>query len=470
MYLHYADDSEAAQRQQQLQTSMNAYAASLAGLPALPAGVPQAAVQLVSSANLLFPPGGAPTFLVREQLGPYFAHLVQRSPALPLLAVRAARRAVAADPEDAYAWLRLGQAYALLRSATAEDSAHGLLPPLAQLRHVQIATALEQAVRLDPALEVAHGELAFLYGERNYLDQALEHRREELRLTRLAGRRAGESKEEYDDRLDLLDKDTAKLVQMVEQGRKIFAAQSRRLEGNRLAQADLALRLGLARQALDEILLNTPADLLGAPGIRLELDLLLRLGRADEVRASLGDPLLRENRQNLQYLDLVPPEKSDGEALYAIPYHWPAYEWLHVLQSAAVGDYAEARGELAAVRAGLNADHQRLQGQLREVEKRLGTFVGGLFSGPPAFLPAERAGDLVGYLELRAALRAREPTLRAQQADLLVLEGLLALEQGDTAAARSDFAEAQELCAGEAVPFAGAPIVALYLGKMSARE
>jgi hypothetical protein len=471
MYLHYADDSEAAQRQQQIQTSMNGYAASLAGLPALPAGAPQAAVQLVSSANLLFPPRDAPKFLVPEQLGPYFAHLVQRSPSLPLLAVRAARGAVAVDPEDANAWLRLGHAYTLLRNTTGEGSALGLLPPLAQLRHIQIATALEQAVRLDPDhSEMAHGELAFLYGERNFLDQALEHRREELRLTRRAGPRPGESDEEFADRLETLDKDTAKVVQMVEQSRKIYAAQSRRLEGNRLAQADLALRLGLARQALEEILMNTPPDLLGSPGVRLELELLLQLGRADEVRPTLNDPLTRENRQNLHYLDLSPPMRSDGGPLYAIPYHWPAYEWLHALQAAAVGDYAEARGELAAVRAGLRADHERLQTQLREVDRFQWPFVGRLWAGPRPIEAASAAEALVSYLEIRAVLRAREPTLRAQQADLLVLEGLLALEQGDTAAARSAFVEAQGLCAGDAVPFAGAPIVALYLGKMSARE
>src|SRR5207248_5557810 len=115
-------------------------------------------------------------------------HLGERSPALPLLAVRAARRAVAANPEDANAWLRLGQAYLLLRNLTCERSGEGLLPPLAQLRHVQVATALEQAVRLNPDHEAAHRALYELYGQR-YLDQALEHRREELRLSRRAGPR-----------------------------------------------------------------------------------------------------------------------------------------------------------------------------------------------------------------------------------------------------------------------------------------
>src|SRR5262249_46295184 len=158
-------------------------APSLVGLPAQPTAVHQAAFQLVSSSNLLFPQNTTPQFRVRNELGPYFGHLVERSPALPLLTVRAARRAVAANPHDANAWLCLGQAYALLRDTTRERSAEGMLPPLVQVRHVQIVTALEQAVRLNPDLEGAHYELKFLYGQRNHLDVALEHQKEELRIT-----------------------------------------------------------------------------------------------------------------------------------------------------------------------------------------------------------------------------------------------------------------------------------------------
>ena len=84
------------------------------------------------------------------------------------------------------------------------------------------------------------------------------------------------------------------------------------------------------------------------------------------------------------------------------------------------------------------------------------------------FLPAFTARTLGAFLEKRNAFRAGEPALRAQQADLLVLEGMLALEQGDTSAARASFAEAEELGAG--VPFAGAPIAARYLGKLNARR
>jgi hypothetical protein len=469
-YLHYFDDSDAGQRQRQVQSSLCVYAASLAGLPAQPPAVPQAAFQLVSSRDLLLAQQAAPSFLVREQLGPFFAHLVERSPSLPLLAVRAARRAVAANPADSNAWLRLGQAYLLLRNVTCERSAERLLPPLAELRHVQIVTALEEALRLDPDLEVAHHELAYLYGERQYLDQALVHGREELRLSRRAGRRPGETDEEWADRLELLEKDTAKLVELVGDRRKTYAARSPTLQGERLAQASVALTLGLARQATDEILLPAPADLLGAPGMKLELDLLLALGRVEDVRGILNDETTRASKRGLAFHDLFPPKNPSGGALYALPYHWPAYEWLHVLQAAAVGDYAQAREELHAIRSEVQAGHQRMKEAQREIDRHLWTFVPRLLSGPSPFLPAFTLQTLSPFLEHRASLQVGEPALLAQQADLCVLEGLLALEQGDTEAARSAFTEALRLCdppAGPAVPFAGEPIAARYLGKMT---
>jgi hypothetical protein len=472
VYLHYADDGLAVQRRRQLRAAKGGYAASLAGLGALPSAAPTAAFQLVSSAELLLWPEDKPGFLGREQLGPFFVHLADRPPALPLLAVRAARRAVAADPEDANAWLRLGQAYLMLRNDTREHSAQGALPPLVQLRHVQVVTALEEAVRLDPSLEVAHHELAYLYGERNYLDQSLEHRRDEVRLSRRAGPRAGETAEEFAHRLEFLDKDTAKLVEEVQERRKAYDSASSALQGDRRAQADLALKLGLARQAADDILLPTPADLLGPAGIKLELELLLSLGRSHEVRAILRDPALETNKQRLGTSDLPPPPGPAGFTLYPLPYHWPAYEWLHVRGAAAVGDYVQARERVRAIRQGVHAGHERLRQQPRDFPRAAETFLPGLLAGPAPFLPAFTAQALVrAVADQRAMIEATDRTLRAQQADLCVLEGLLALEQGDTDAARSAFAEAEELCgppAGGAVPCAGRPIAAGYLGHLNA--
>ena len=75
-----------------------------------------------------------------------------RSPALPLLAVRAARVGIEMDSHDATAWLMLARAYERLAGDREEQSAAAALTPLAALRQVQIATALVQAVLLNPDL------------------------------------------------------------------------------------------------------------------------------------------------------------------------------------------------------------------------------------------------------------------------------------------------------------------------------
>jgi hypothetical protein len=461
-YLYYFQNNEVVQQERQKFVSLSGFAASLSGLPAQPPALIQTAAQVFSARKLLFPDDTGPQF--REDLGPFFASLVERPPALPLLAIRAARRAVAANPQDATAWLRLGQAYLFLRNLTCERSAEGVLPPLAQLRHVQIATALEQAVRIDPDLEVAHHELAFLYGGSNSLDQALEHRREELRLSRRAGPLPGESAKEFAYRLEYLDKDTAKLVELVEDNRKKFASASRSFQGDRIAQARLALRLGLTRQAVDEILLTTPADVLGAAGIRLELDLLISLGRAQEVRDILSDRGLRASKHGLGYADLPPPADRDNVRLYGAPYHWPAYEWLHVLESAAVGDYALCQNDLRAIRDSQQILQDQRQQQAGKFQNSVRMLLPSLMTGSNPYLPAFIALTLAHAMEEKSGLDANLQTLRAQQADLCVLEGLLALEQGDVDAAGSAFIEAQKL--GAELPFAGKAVAACYLGKL----
>jgi hypothetical protein len=320
-------------------------------------------------------------------------------------------------------------------------------------------------VRLDPNLEEAHHELAYLYGASNALDQALEHRQQEARLSRRAGPRPGESADEFAYRLEFLEKDTAKLVEMVEDRRKQYATGSLVFQGNRIAQARLAIRLGLPRKAVEEILFPTPAELLGPAGIRRELELLLSLGRIQEVRDILSDKGVRASKHGLEYSEIPPPLARDRESFYSSPYKWPAYEWLHLLEAAAVGDYAQCREELRALRAVERAEFERTRLQADTFKRRNETLLlPFLLSGPPAFLPAFAALALRQALEERMMLETRERTLLAQQADLAVLQGLLALEQGDTNQARSAFIEAQEL--GATTPFAGRHIAVGYLGMM----
>jgi tetratricopeptide (TPR) repeat protein len=442
MYLHYFQDSADAQLQQKLQFLMPAYAASLAGLAAQVQAMMQVSYQFVSARKVLFPGD----LVSDEQLGPFFAPLAERSPALLLLALRAARRAEVANPQDANVWLRLGQAYLLMRDLTCERSSEGLFPPLAQVRHVQIVTALEQAVRLDPNLEEAHRELAYLYGSSNSLDQALEHRQEEARISRRFGPRPGETADDFAYRMEYLEKDTAKLVDLVQDRRKKYASGSHSFPGDHQAQARLALKLGLPRKAVEEILLPSPADLLGAAGIRMELELLLSMGKVQEVRSILSDKGVRTSKHGLGQTE----------------YHWPAYEWLHVLAAAAIGDYSSCREDLRAIRALMRVEYDQLRQQADAIERSIPSLLTRLLSAGP--LPAFNAFALCYALEERRMLEVRQRSLLAQRADRCVLEGLLALEQGDVDAARSTFAEAEKLPA--AIPFAGRPIVAYYLGKL----
>jgi hypothetical protein len=212
--------------------------------------------------------------------------------------------------------------------------------------------------------------------------------------------------------------------------------------------------------------LATPADVLGAPGIRLELDLLMSLGRLPEVRDILNNRALRASKHGLEFSDLPPPADPDKEKLYRrMPYHSPAYEWLHVLASAAAGDYVPCRDDLRVIRASFQAIQEQRRQQALQFDRSMRALLPGLVTGPSPFLPAFIALAVAHAVEERTAFEAEQQTLLAQQADVCVIEGLLALEQGDVDAARSAFAEAQKL--GADLPYAGRPITAGYLGKLA---
>jgi tetratricopeptide (TPR) repeat protein len=466
VYLHYFDDAHPAQHRRRLRAALGAFAAGLAGLPAAPSAVPTAALEVFTSNNLLWP--RAPSaFVASEQLGPYVRHLVERPPALPLLAVRAARRAVAANPEDRLAWLHLGQAYEALRDLTCERSAEGRLPPLAQLRNVQIVNALAQAVRLGPDIEAAHHELALLYGQQNALDQSLVHLREELRLARRAGARPGETAEEAAHRLELVERDVVRLTEELDRRRQTFDSGRRSLHGQPVAEARAAVALGLARQAVDEILLPSPANLLGREGVHLELMLLVSLGEAEKVRSILNEVATGAGKDWLPAFDIPAPPGPGGAPLYPVPYRWQGYGWLRVLAAGALGDYAPARGALRDIRGGLRAGHEQLKQELQRLKVGSLAMVPSVLSGPPAYLPAAFCARVLGPMaEKRAVLEEGQRYLFTQQADLCVLEALLALEQGAPEEARLALAEAQRLCTpagGPAFAFGGGPIAGAYL-------
>src|SRR5262249_17215571 len=144
----------------------------------------------------------------------------------------------------------------------------------------------------------------------------------------------------------------------------------------------MALKLGLARQAVEEVLLATPAEVLGAAGIKLELEMLLLVGRIDEVRSILGDPSLEASKHGLRQNELCAPQEGNGRPLHPVPHRRTAFEWRRVLQPAAVGDYAQAYADLGAIRAELAAGRKRMQHRLSDFGDRVWQFLPGLLSSP----------------------------------------------------------------------------------------
>jgi tetratricopeptide (TPR) repeat protein len=363
-----------------------------------PAGAADAALRLTVFRPPVPGPGGAVAPITRYTFDSQRLFALARDDA-PLgvlyAAVRAARRAVAADPADASAHLLLGQCYLRLLTLTRERVWAVRLPQLAELRQAQASAALNRALRLNPDLSRAHLELGRLYQRVGCLDLALD----ELRAYRAATGRAGADP----NREGVSDAELDALARVVHRQRAEFAPESVRARVAIRARA--AMRRGLAGEAR-KILLESDVSAFGSEGAELELDLLLRTGRAEDVRdwsaADLRD-LLGTTR----------------------------YHWLRTQALAALGDYAAADAELtdlagddgpAPARAGTAFAALTGRALLDEQPGRL---------DPPAVFARVSARQAF-WSGLRQAVAGL-----AERADATVLRGLLALEAGDVGRART---------------------------------
>jgi tetratricopeptide (TPR) repeat protein len=447
--IHYFEDRAPRQIQERITRSFG-WAAALPGRPALSGGALDVPLRLG---------------VYLDRMPPALDDLTQRSPAVPLLTVRAARRALADNPDDGTAYLYLGRAYLALAGLTAERRVLGSFQPLGRLRHIQVAVALENALRRNPDLEPAHEDLADLYGGRNFLDAALEHRREAVRLTRRAGPVGGESVEAFTRRLTQMETGTNELEREVSDRRNRFTLQAQAMGSQPYRKAQLALRMGLARLALEDVLMQSPMVLLGGEGVALQLELQLMLGRVEPVREQLHDPDWQANKKNLGYLDL-----NGGDGSLAAPaYRLPAYDWLLLCQAAAVGDYEGADGAIQALREGVGG--QKVEDDLRRLHRDLPRAVAlelGLEASRPSWLPRDLTRE--NRLLLFDVLRALSFVV-TEQADLHVLAGMLSLERGLPHSAQESFAKARELSrwSSGAGPSSTGPILARdYLRLMQA--
>lgn len=338
-----------------------------------------------------------------------------------LLAVRAARRATALEPEDATAWLRLVDAYQNLEAGTRARVWTNRTPALALLRRVQTIAALQAAVTLQPDSLEIHNRLANQYRQMGYLDLYRKHFVEVVRVVKEAGRLPEEPPEKFEVRKEDMDREVEKIDKALKEQQDLYLTAS---QGKLpLEQAQMALEHGLAESALATLQQASSLDL-GVTGYQMQLELLLNLGRLEEVRGfgwqdargSLG--LLQTN---------------------AVSPQMPAAEWYRLLLAAASGEYAVARKELDALIA---FDPPALQGLLASRQRGASLTSVLLTAGqvvPTAKPVAVTALESVERRLFSDVFLATCIGHIQQRADLLTIRGILALEAGDTKAAADDF-------------------------------
>jgi hypothetical protein len=395
------------------------------------------------------------------------------------LSVREARQAIERNPSDAKAYFQLARTYAALAEEPDERKFGQRMPLLAQLRHVQTTAALRHALLLDPDLAPAHRLLSIQFRQAGYTDLEQKHLGEYVRLARRAGRMPDETEEQFNNRLQKLDKEHAALKDRVADSRDKYQVKSAKKPV--LERARIALALGLAETAL-QVLLDSDSLEFGVAGALLELDLLLRTGRLADLReqiAPVNDAKLREQLA-----------KNLGSALGV-----GVYEQYRFLLAAGEGDYKEADDFLrrATERWLTDADlRQRYRRQMRFEGKDPGPckdlgaqelLVVGVGKVVAQGIPQDGP---VGWLVMRrlehAALWAslREMTAPLQFAsDYETLRGILKVETGDIRGAEEHFRRAlfahdpKEKTKGEPrtdCDFPGRPAADHYLKLIKGRE
>ena len=405
--------------------------------------------------------------------------LGQQSPALPLLAVRAARQALADNPDDGNAYRQLGLAYLHLARQTPENVKLGLVRPLAELRHIQIANALENALRRDPnslnSLSI-HQELAILYEGRTppflippFLDAALEHRRAAVQLARQLGPLPGESADAFARRLKESERDVQDRELLVRDRTNEFALRTRNLGSDPYKKADLALRMGLGKLALEDVLMPSSIVLLGGEGIRLQVRLQLMMGQMDLIREQLQNSDWRANKANLGFIAIEMPGNSA-----ALPYHLPAYEWLLLCQTAADGDYDAAQADVTELLRIVS--QQQLASIGRNLRDRMVRMLGREIVLRASSQILARAIVQQLRLETTEQLHRFSESVKEQtrtQVMLQTIAGMFALERGRAQEAKQSFGQACDLSRRGPQPLGNDPCVSLsetYLRLMSLPE
>jgi tetratricopeptide (TPR) repeat protein len=336
-------------------------------------------------------------------------------PAAPILGVRAGWRAISENPESSSAYSALAQSYKVL-SQLQEDqwTGHrGAQPalPRQQLREVQVTALLERGLKVRPNDLEAHMQLRQIYLQHQYLDLALEHTRAAYDiLAAIDPAGSAKDREQHKEQMDGFQKELDKLDTEVTRRRNEFelSAANQPL----YSKAQMALRKGLAKRALD-MLLEADQSQVTPREIPILIDVLIASGRLEDAHELMGESL-----------------KS---ALGA------EYEWLNVLDEAGLGNHATAGAYLDEMIT--RREEANVQGMLVLTQRQL------IGQGLPQMF--------MGVNQLFSSIR--------QIADYRVIRGMIALDEGDTATAVKSFRRALNAGGQEGIEFESKPIAVRYL-------
>jgi tetratricopeptide (TPR) repeat protein len=389
---------------------------------------------------------------------------VYLGPSAPaLLAVRAARRAVAQQPDDDEGWLRLAEAtYYLWRKQENRCADEPLSLPMhpQRVRHqlatrnqrlglrqliraAQVLYALDQALVLRPDDVLFHKWLAEVYWQLGYFDLALHQQREVLRLARAQSPTSGDSAEQIKQQVARLEQLTQEFEREVERLRSDYQSDSMHLPP--LFQARRACyTFGLVQEALNAL---GQADIAGSTeALELFVYLALTTGRIDSLVE--GDPLHRPQQLRVSYKQRLDDAKARGVTT-------TGGDFYQAILSAAVGDYGQSGAALERVLAAVSP----------ETSSAMPVTLTGLAINQLQPNPWTRAAAVVGWKNQIEPQLSQGLTNSAQQREGQVVRGLLALEEGDTALATAQFRQAVR-AEGTPVAIESLPIARSYLDKL----
>jgi hypothetical protein len=279
-----------------------------------------------------------------------FARLFDRGPPSSLyLSLRAARRALARNPEDPAALMALSASYIQLRSQTRETHPNmQTFPHLSVIRQTQVAAPLQAILRLKPTprtegfQRAAHRILADTYPN-TFLDLKAHHFKEYIRMLEEALARLPGTEEQKTKEIEALKKQLQPLETDVLQRMKQFDEAS--AHKSLTQKAEHAMRLSLAGEALRLMKSATVEDLRppmsdGFSAAYHYLDLLLATGQVDDAR-NLLQPFGQAG------------EKRNPAAFGPHRLGGLAYDFFLLQAAAASGDYKEADQSLADQIAGI---------------------------------------------------------------------------------------------------------------------